>query len=607
LAGDRRKSIGFSLLTVTTLGAVISIWLFAAMASITPVYQAANRTRFLTVVRAAAEAGLDYVVKDLNDNPPWSDHPSTFDSATFGITNPVIGNTGQLVDISSLADPDANSAFNAKVRVWVSNDSPPAYSSIYNVTDAYNPRVPGHSTNTNYWRVVTASASYAGLSKTIQVILKPIAPDAGSSSTQTTSTSTPPISYFPFAMFGVSYLTASGGVTVDAYDSSASANGGAYGGTNIFRASSTSESGYPSSPKYNVAHVGSNGAMRSRGSPQIYGSLISTPPLTGNPPAGYSKWLEVSAWSTPIKGSIMARRTVSVPQWWSPPAGAVANTPYASYDGQTIPNGVDSPGSNPATYKTVYSNRSELPQQSVLSMPGTPAAANVQNPNAMTQTLQISGNVNVIVQPGAPQPASMNFSSGYVNAQGQYVSTYYIPPGNYVVSAINISGGGKLTIPSSLAGTTPVSIYVSGNTSGTTAVSVSGAGLVNNNRYPEMLQIWSSSAKDVNISGGGNVSGVIYAPNARVAMSGGTVLYGAVLANNMDDSGGASIHYDALLGNSSSTLLQTFGLTHSVQNTTTSTTVNMPVRYQVISWRELTQTECHPDSGNSSYSPYPAP
>ncbi len=134
--------------------------------------------------------------------------------------------------------------------------------------------------------------------------------------------------------------------------------------------------------------------------------------------------------------------------------------------------------------------------------------------------------------------------------------------GTYRVSSINLSGSGKVTINGN------VTLYVTGsvNLSGSSQIvilpggsltvyingslNVSGGSMVNQTLNPHNLTIYgTSTCTNVSYSGSSALYGVIYAPAARTALSGGVSVYGSVIGGSVAISGGAAVHYDANLGN----------------------------------------------------------
>ena len=129
-----------------------------------------------------------------------------------------------------------------------------------------------------------------------------------------------------------------------------------------------------------------------------------------------------------------------------------------------------------------------------------------------------------------------------------------ISSGNDVVVRITASPGTdgvKLTGNASIQvlGSSSLEMYADSN------VSIAGRGVANAND-PEAFQFWSTKAagsagaQSVSVSGNGNLSAVVYAPNADVTMNGGGAsgsVYGAVVADTISVTGGSEFHYDEAL------------------------------------------------------------
>jgi hypothetical protein len=136
----------------------------------------------------------------------------------------------------------------------------------------------------------------------------------------------------------------------------------------------------------------------------------------------------------------------------------------------------------------------------------------------------------------------------------------YIEP-NLVVAGVVTTPAAKLTM------------YVSGN------INLEGNGILNGAsggtpNTPSNFQLFGTrSSTDIgtygqqifNIRGNGYLSGVVYAPNANVAVNGNGDTYGAVVANRVSMNGNGSFHYDESLANMTSSSL-----------------------WGVVKWRELT-------------------
>jgi Tfp pilus assembly protein PilX len=132
-------------------------------------------------------------------------------------------------------------------------------------------------------------------------------------------------------------------------------------------------------------------------------------------------------------------------------------------------------------------------------------------------------------------------------------------PGVYYINSISLSGNAQITIAPCLnaAGTgpsnppvyLPVIINIVGQGQ-STVLDLGGNGLVNPNFDASLLQFQYNGTGAVNIHGNGASSGVIYAPNAPVTLSGNGTIYGSVIGASLLANGNpVAIHYDRNLQN----------------------------------------------------------
>lgn len=106
--------------------------------------------------------------------------------------------------------------------------------------------------------------------------------------------------------------------------------------------------------------------------------------------------------------------------------------------------------------------------------------------------------------------------------------------GTYVFKTINLSGGAKL----SFSGTTPATIYVTGD------LDLSGGTFYNTTAVPRNVVFMLAKGVKGKMTGGAQAFAVVYGPEAEFSISGGTDLYGAIVAKTVTLQSGASIHYD---------------------------------------------------------------
>ncbi len=78
---------------------------------------------------------------------------------------------------------------------------------------------------------------------------------------------------------------------------------------------------------------------------------------------------------------------------------------------------------------------------------------------------------------------------------------------------------------------------------------IGGLGVINESGNTDAFSYFGlPSNKSLSISGGGELSGLIYAPQAEVTLNGGGNVYGAIIARSAVLNGGTNIHLDESLG-----------------------------------------------------------
>tara|TARA_R100000027_G_scaffold9693_2_gene7024 strand:- start:46 stop:1551 length:1506 start_codon:yes stop_codon:yes gene_type:complete len=114
--------------------------------------------------------------------------------------------------------------------------------------------------------------------------------------------------------------------------------------------------------------------------------------------------------------------------------------------------------------------------------------------------------------------------------------TIYLPNEN--VTSLQVIEGGAIE----LAPDATLTIYTAGD------VSVTGAGLFSE-VAPQQLQLWgtSSGSQEIEFLNNGQFSGVIYAPQASVRITGNSDLYGSIVCHDITLTGSGSFRYDESL------------------------------------------------------------
>jgi Tfp pilus assembly protein PilX len=142
-------------------------------------------------------------------------------------------------------------------------------------------------------------------------------------------------------------------------------------------------------------------------------------------------------------------------------------------------------------------------------------------------------------------PAATGNSTVYLgNITTSGNSVVHLNAGTYIINSLTQAGNSKIVIDSG-----PVIFKVEGD-SVATPISLTGQGVVNTTYDPQQLQFIYGGTGNVQMAGGAQAAALLYAPNASGAFTGGSDWYGAVVLKYLREGGGATIHYDRALENS---------------------------------------------------------
>ena len=321
---------------------------------------------------------------------------------------------------------------------------------------------------------------------------------------------TPVFSYAAFASAtGCGAMNFGGGGTTDSYDSS---NMTLHSGVPVVAATG--------------GNVGTNGNLAENGNPTTINGSLSTPRTgTGTCTSG-----NVTAW-TASSGTVTGG-IVDLPQQvnYPTPTQQGATPPTDSADALTLDQHASDCGSvNGCVYGTGHGI----------------------NQNGCT-------NGDFCLTPGMCPPATP--TSPALSGPGVYgdltvKGTVHLSAGCYNINSLTENGQGTLTIDSG-----PVVVYIAGsggtgNPPLSTPIDLTGGGLVNTTGFnAASLQFEYGGSGTVKLRGGANSTGVLYAPNSTLTMSGGANWYGAVITGQMTDMGGATINYDQNLQKQAATV-----------------------------------------------------
>jgi Tfp pilus assembly protein PilX len=304
---------------------------------------------------------------------------------------------------------------------------------------------------------------------------------------------TPVFTYAAFATSnGCGALNFGGGATTDSYNSS----------------SMTMSGGVPVA-NGTSGNVGTNGNLVENGNPTTINGSLSTPRTgTGTCSSG-----NVTAFTS--NGGTVTGGLVELPQpvVYPPPA---------------------TPSPVPPTTSTTLNSAANC-----VSMSGCTVGTGIAPSCASGDFCLAAGTC----PPIAPLAPAVTGPGVYPNLTLTGNSNVHLSAGCYNINSLTESGQSTLTIDSG-----PVVLNIAG-TGQSTPLDLTGGGLINNAGWnPDMLQILYAGTGTINLKGGANAVGILYAPNASTSFnSAGGNWYGAVITGTVTDGGHATINYDVNL------------------------------------------------------------
>jgi type II secretory pathway pseudopilin PulG len=154
-----------------------------------------------------------------------------------------------------------------------------------------------------------------------------------------------------------------------------------------------------------------------------------------------------------------------------------------------------------------------------------------------TQTIPVP-NVPVIspIPPTPKKYASPLAPGNYGDISLQSHDNLTLTSGVYNVNSISLSGQATITI----IGAVTLNVY--GN--GTTPIDLEGGSVTNASGIASNFQINYAGTGTVKVAGGASTYLTVDAPEAAVRLVGNTDIYGSIIANTINDGGGAHFHFD---------------------------------------------------------------
>ena len=296
---------------------------------------------------------------------------------------------------------------------------------------------------------------------------------------------TPLFKYAAFATYdGCDALTFGGGATTNSYDVRD------YAG-----------SGTPTYDNYG-GNVGTNGGLTGLGSSTTLHGTLSTPRSgVGNCTGGHITAADLNGGATVEGGLVQLPQAVNYP---NPPA--ISSMP------PTTSFGFSKNGGCPGGMARCTAN----------SAAGNEGAT-------LTPETQLSCLCSV--------PAALVL--GDVSVTGG--AKLHLNKGTYIVNSLSFAGNSELVLDSG-----PVIFQVAGQNSNT-PIDFTGGTIANSTYNPAMMQFVYGGTDHIKLTGGTASAALFYAPNSSASFAGGADFFGAVVAKEITDMGGATIHYDRSL------------------------------------------------------------
>lgn len=479
-----RTSQAFSLVTVLCSGLIGAMWIAAAYSMLLPLVQQSSAGKQANMMRTLAETAVDYVAKDISTCYA-SSQLSKYDDPEVGAPY----NSFELTP-SQLGIEDSGNK-GVKLSVIVKNEYPASESdsAVYDfqtVPSAESKKQWSMVSSQNVgWRTIEVHVGLGSSASAKAVYRAMMRPDFGPISYSSGSGSDPNKSpYFPDgnAVFSTTAMNIGSNTTITG---NLSTNGSRFGSAPL----TVSGSGITINGDIAVNSMTmasddlvAQGSAQNTGSQPTLKGFIST----NGDVAGFDSS------STPDTSMVAVER---------PPNGA------ANY--------------NPDPSASLISTQGSTPQTQVAPAPSAPADATDLG------SIGLSGDAKLVIRDG---PVDIPAGQSLANMT---TGTAYIPPGDYKVSSIDVSGSSSIQVADSSGISQPASFYVDNVSGGNSAVNIGGSGVSNSNSGN--FQVWYNGTNSVNLSGV-QATMALYAPNAKISVGGKSSAMnfkGAMLGNSI--------------------------------------------------------------------------
>lgn len=179
----------------------------------------------------------------------------------------------------------------------------------------------------------------------------------------------------------------------------------------------------------------------------------------------------------------------------------------------------------------------------------------------------------------APTPTGTNTSVLPTALNGTTLSN-----GSYSTNSLTFNGAGNSAI---VEANTPVQFYIQDRGSSTSSVAAEiAASALNNKGTSQNMQIWYNGTRPISINLDADFTGSIYAPNAPIVMTGSKNFTGALVGDQITMNNSGNVFIDTALQNLDSNSSSNGGLTYTTGG---GTDLLEPVLhgYKAVSWQEV--------------------
>jgi len=258
------------------------------------------------------------------------------------------------------------------------------------------------------------------------------------------------------------------------------------------------------------------GALNFHGNNTETDSYNSSAPLVGGNPN-----VSNSGGNVGTNGNLTEGGGADIYGTLSSPRVGIGNCSAGNVSALSSSGGATVNGHNPPVPGDIVN----LPQSVTMAPPPVPAGV---------PTTSFDGNGQTLLN-GA--------SVGNVTVNAHSTLTLGAPGVTSVININSLTINGNATLQ--ILGTVVLNVVGAGET---TPIDFTGGSVSNNSFDPTTFQVLYAGSGNIKLNGGAHTTALIYAPNAAASFNGGGDFFGSVIANTVDDNGGAQIHYDRRLG-----------------------------------------------------------